>query len=62
MLVEGTPEINNEGQTFTNQTAKHIGITRMEEGLVPIEKGMKVIGHCDVKSYSKYNACIPDFD
>ena len=59
-LAEGILEINTEGQTFTNKIARHIGVTQMEEGLVPIEKGMRVIGHRDMKSYSKYIACVPD--
>ena len=59
-LVEGTPEINSVGRSFTNKTARRIGITRMEEGMVPVEKGMLVTGHRDVKSYSKYNACVMD--
>jgi hypothetical protein len=59
-LVEGTPEINSEGRNFTNKTAKRIGITRMEECMVPMEKGMTITGHRDMKSYSKYNAFVPD--
>ena len=59
-LVEGTPEINSVGRCFTKKMAMRIGITRMEEGMVPIEKGMSVTGHMDVKSYSKYNACVMD--
>jgi hypothetical protein len=30
----------------------------MEEGLVPIKKGMRITGHQDAKSYAKYNAHI----
>ena len=59
-LVEGTPEINAVGRCFTNKTARRISITRMEEGMVLVEKGMSVTGHRDVKSYSKYNACVMD--
>ena len=55
-LVEGTPGISKEGRTFTNKTPRRIGITQMEEGLVPVEKGMRIIGHRDSKSYAKYNA------
>jgi hypothetical protein len=59
-LVEGTVGIVTEGRTFTNKTARHIGITRMEEGMVPAEKGMRITGHRDIKSYEKYNACLAD--
>jgi hypothetical protein len=59
-LVEGTERINKEGRTFTNKTPRRIGISRMEEGLVPVEKGMRITGHRDMKSYAKYNSCLPD--
>jgi hypothetical protein len=32
----------------------------MEEGFVPVEKGMRITGHKDAKSYEKYNMCSPD--
>jgi hypothetical protein len=59
-LVEGTPSINKEGRTFTNKTPRRIGISRIEEGLVPVEKGMRITGHRDSKSYAKYNAHLPE--
>jgi hypothetical protein len=59
-LVEGTEGINKEGRTFTNKTPRRIRISRMEEGLVPVEKGMRITSHRDMKSYAKYNACLPD--
>jgi hypothetical protein len=34
----------------------------MEEGLVPVEKGMRITGHRDAKSYKKYNTCLPNSD
>jgi hypothetical protein len=61
-LVEGTPGINTEGRTFTNKAARRIGITRMEEEMVPIEKGMRITRHRDNKSYAKYNACLPNME
>jgi hypothetical protein len=59
-LVEGHLEIKTEGRTFTNKIARPIGITRIEEGLVLVEKGMRITSHRDMKSYSKYNACVPN--
>jgi hypothetical protein len=59
-LVEGTVGIKLEGHTFTNKTPRRIGISRMEEGLVPVEKGMRITGHRDSKSYAKYNAYLPE--
>jgi hypothetical protein len=50
-LIEGMPEINNEGHIFTNKTVRRIGISRMEEGMVPVEKSMRITGHRDMKSY-----------
>jgi hypothetical protein len=32
----------------------------MEEGMVPVEKGMRITRHMDMKSYTKYNACLPN--
>jgi hypothetical protein len=60
MLVEGTLGINTEKRTFTNKTPRRIGITRMEEGMVPVEKGMRITGHRNMKSYFKYIICILD--
>jgi hypothetical protein len=33
-----------------------IGITRMEDAGVPVEKGMRITGHRNTKSYAKYRA------
>ena len=52
-LEEGTLGINTKGYTLTNKTPKRIRITKMEEGMVPVEKGMMIIGHRDLKSYAK---------
>ena len=40
---------------ITNKTGRAVGITRMEEALVPRETGMEHTGHRDAKSYEKYN-------
>jgi hypothetical protein len=47
LLVEGTMGSNTKGHTFTNKTLQHIGITRMKEGMVPVEKGMMITRHRD---------------
>jgi hypothetical protein len=60
MLVESTLRINTKGLTFINKTLRHIGITRMEEGMVSVEKGMRITRHMDMKSYAKFNAFILD--
>jgi hypothetical protein len=36
-----------------NKTSQGVGITRMEEALVPCKYGMEVIGHMDPISYGK---------
>jgi hypothetical protein len=38
---------------LSNKTWQGVGITRMEEPLVPCEYGMEVIGHMDPISYGK---------
>lgn len=60
ILVERTVGIKSEGRTFTNKTLRRIGISRMEEGLVPLERGMRISGHQDSKLYAKYNAYLPE--
>jgi hypothetical protein len=59
-LVEGMLGINTKEHTLTNKTPKRIGITRMEEGMVPVEKCMMITGHRDLKSCAKYKVCILD--
>lgn len=41
---------------FTNKTPRRMGISRMAEAEIPVDKGMMVTGHRDVKSYNQYNA------
>jgi len=55
LLIEATPGIHHNGRVFTNKTTRRMAITRMEEGLVPAEKAMKITGHRDYKSYKQYN-------
>jgi hypothetical protein len=37
--------IEPKGRTFSNKTLRHIGISRMEEAQVPIEKGIHITSH-----------------
>lgn len=55
MLVESAG-IDPRGRVITNKMMRRIGISRMEEAGVPVEKGMRITGHRDAKSYAKYRA------
>ena len=44
-----------QDRKFTNKTSWRMGISRMAEAQIPIDKGMLVIGHGVVKSYNQYN-------
>ena len=59
-LVEGALGIKIEERTFTNKTPSWIGIIWMEEGMAPVEKGMRITRHMNMKPYTKYNACLPN--
>jgi hypothetical protein len=48
--------IDTRGRVITNKTMRRIGISCMEEAGVPVEKGMRITGHRDAKSYAKYRA------
>jgi hypothetical protein len=48
--------IETKGRVITNKTMHKIGISRREEAGVPVEKGMRITGHCDAKLYAKYRA------
>jgi hypothetical protein len=52
-LVEAVG-IETKGRVITNKTMCHIGISCMEEAGIPVEKGMRITGHHDAKSYTKY--------
>jgi hypothetical protein len=43
-LIEGAG-IEAKGRVFSNKTPRRIGILRMEDAHVPIEKGMRITGH-----------------
>lgn len=43
------------GKIVTNKTSRNIGISRLDDAMVPIEKGMELTGHRDPKSFKKYN-------
>ena len=51
LLLEETPGINVGDRVFTNKSARRLGVTRMEESLVPIEKSMRMTGHRDLMLY-----------
>jgi len=55
-LIEQTEGIIIGNRRFSNKSARRIGISRMEESLVHVEKGMMTTGHRDHKSYQSYNA------
>lgn len=43
-LIEGTG-IKAKGRVFSNKTPRRIGISRMENAHVPVEKGMCITSH-----------------
>jgi hypothetical protein len=43
-LIEGFG-INAKGRVFSNKISHKIGISRMEDALVPIKKGMRITRH-----------------
>jgi hypothetical protein len=43
-LIEGAG-IDAKGRVFSNKTPRRIGISRMEDAHVPVEKGMHITGH-----------------
>jgi hypothetical protein len=40
---------------ISNKTSSGIGITRLNEGLVPIAKAMETTGHRTIDAFEKYN-------
>jgi hypothetical protein len=44
-IILSTPGIEPKGRTFSNKTPHRIGISRMEEAQVLVEKGMRITGH-----------------
>lgn len=61
-LIESCDSIVFYGRHFTNKTPTKIGISRMEEAAVLVEKGMKITGHRDHKSYGCYNFVSKEID
>ena len=47
-------ESANIEKKVTNKTGRHIGTTRMEQALVPVNLACERIGHRDPKSFYKY--------
>jgi hypothetical protein len=52
-LAEDVPSLDTK--RITNKTGRNTGISRLEEALVPIDRGMELTGHRDLKSYKKYS-------
>jgi hypothetical protein len=50
-LTDDIPTL--KGKQIINKTRWGIVISRMAKALVPIEYGMKILGHHDAKSYAK---------
>jgi hypothetical protein len=50
-LTDDIPTLKDK--QITNKTRWGIAISRMTKALVPIEYGMKILGHSDAKSYAK---------
>jgi hypothetical protein len=44
-IILSTLGIDPKGRNFSNKTPRRIGISRMEEALVQVEKGMRITGH-----------------
>ena len=51
-LSEDVPSLNTK--QITNKIGRNTGILSLEEALVPIDHGMELTGHRDLKSYKKY--------
>jgi hypothetical protein len=43
------------GKRISNKTGRGVGITRLNEGLVPIAKAMETTGHHKMDTFEKYN-------
>jgi hypothetical protein len=52
-LAEDVP--SPDTKRITNKTGRNTSISRLEEALVPIDRGMELTRHRDLKSYKKYN-------
>jgi hypothetical protein len=53
LLAKDVPAL--KGRKITNKNGRNIGITRLNEALVPIEKAMETTRHCIIDAYEKYN-------
>lgn len=43
------------GKRFLNKTGRGVGITRLNEALVPIAKAIETTGHHTMDAFKKYN-------
>ena len=55
LLFKATPSIQPNIRLFTKITHRRMAITQIQQRFVPMEKGMKIIGHLAYKSNKKYN-------
>jgi hypothetical protein len=44
-IILSTPGIGSKGRNFSKKMPRRIGISCMEEAMVPVEKGMRITGH-----------------
>jgi hypothetical protein len=50
-----TTNLDMNSKQIMNKIGRVIGISHMEDAFIPIEYGMAIVGHYDVKFYTKYN-------
>jgi hypothetical protein len=46
--------IEMKKRIITNKTMRHIGISQIEEAGILVKKGMRITGHHNARSYTKY--------
>jgi hypothetical protein len=53
LLARDVPSL--VGKRISNKTSRGVGITRLNEGLVPIKKAIATTGHRSMDAFEKYN-------
>jgi hypothetical protein len=53
VIVRDVPALS--GKKISNKTGRGVGITHLNEGMVPIEKAMEATGHRSMDAFEKYN-------
>ena len=51
-LCDGVASL--KGKNITNKSGRNIGITRLDEANVPLDKAMELTSHCNKKNMKKY--------